>query len=119
MFVGSCDTDETASPQAEQKCADATTLTPHLGQAINLSGFYRSESEGRPCLDRPLTIIPCLSSPGSLALRARDDRYAVAVRRLCGHFLADFPSISVVQLFPSSDISHLNVCVVGVGLVTV
>src|ERR1700681_4629586 len=42
MFVGSCETDETASPQAGQKWAGPGTSAPHLGQRV--TGRPPSES---------------------------------------------------------------------------
>src|SRR5262252_8754200 len=46
-LVGSWETDETASPQAEQKRADAETSQPHFGQGINVCEFYRSGASSR------------------------------------------------------------------------
>ncbi len=39
MFVGSWETDETASPQAGQKCADSGTPAPHFEHGTKLPGF--------------------------------------------------------------------------------
>jgi len=35
MFVGSCETDETGSPHAEQNRAGSETAEPQFGQGIN------------------------------------------------------------------------------------
>jgi hypothetical protein len=40
-FVGSCETDETGSPHAEQNRAGPETPEPQFGQAINGVGSYR------------------------------------------------------------------------------
>src|SRR5215831_14095827 len=40
-FVGSCDTDDTASPHDEQNRAASETPDPHVGQAIKMRGSYR------------------------------------------------------------------------------
>jgi hypothetical protein len=39
MFVGSWETDETASPQAEQKCAESGTPAPHFEHGTKRFGF--------------------------------------------------------------------------------
>src|SRR5262249_12085504 len=41
MFVGSCETDDTASPHAGQKCAPAGTSPAHAGQRVTVNESYR------------------------------------------------------------------------------
>src|SRR5262245_27349017 len=47
MFVGSWEADETASPQAEQECADSGTPAPHFEHGTKLLDSNPRES-GRP-----------------------------------------------------------------------
>jgi hypothetical protein len=39
MFVGSCETEESGSPQSGQKCAAPGTEEPHFEQEINARAF--------------------------------------------------------------------------------
>jgi hypothetical protein len=50
MFVGSCDTDETGSPHAEQKRAASEMPDPHFGQTVKMLEFYVARTDPpSPC----------------------------------------------------------------------
>src|SRR5262245_12296022 len=57
MFVGSWETDETASPQAEQKRADSGTPAPHLGHGTKAFGFYAGSKGRRVTAERMWSTI--------------------------------------------------------------
>lgn len=82
-FVGSCDTDDTDSPQEGQKRAESGISEEQAGQGVTGRGFYA----------------PLRAGPDGRG-RAPPLRYLLFV---------DFPSAAVLNVLPSSDISHFQV----------
>jgi hypothetical protein len=57
-FVGSWDTDDTASPHDAQNRAASETPDPHLGQAIKMRGFYRRAAAATATSERACAAAP-------------------------------------------------------------
>jgi len=89
-FVGNWETDEIASPQAEQKRAGSGTPAPHFGHGTKTLDSNPRKKGGRVTAEK-----------------GRPRRAALEFRYFAAAFVA-LPSMAVVQVFPSSDISSLK-----------